>query len=64
MPYMPLVIAFAQKYEPKMGLGTLLAMMLPYSVVFAISWILLLAVWLLLGIPLGPWAFLTYPSLP
>ncbi len=61
MPYMPLVIAFAQKYEPKMGLGTLLAMMLPYSIAFAISWTLLLAVWLLLGIPLGPGAFLTYP---
>lgn len=61
MPYMPLVIAFAQKYEPKMGLGTLLAMMLPYSVAFAISWTLLLAVWLLLGIPLGPGASLTYP---
>ena len=64
MPYMPLVIAFAQKYEPKMGLGTLLAMMLPYSIAFAISWTLLLAVWLLLGIPLGPGAFLTYPPLP
>ena len=61
MPYMPLVIAFAQKYEPKMGLGTLLAMMLPYSIAFAISWTLLLAVWLLLGIPLGPGASLAYP---
>lgn len=61
MPYMPLVIAFAQKYDPKIGLGTLLAMMLPYSVAFAISWTLFLAIWLLLGIPLGPGAFLMYP---
>ncbi|MBI2358223.1 MAG: AbgT family transporter, partial [Deltaproteobacteria bacterium] len=45
MPYMPLIIAFAQKYEPKIGLGTLLAMMLPYSVAFALGWILLLAAW-------------------
>jgi aminobenzoyl-glutamate transport protein len=61
MPYMPLIIAFAQKYEPKIGLGTLLAMMLPYSVAFAIGWTLLLAIWLLFGIPLGPGASLTYP---
>jgi len=64
MPYMPLVIAFAQKYDPKIGLGTLLAMMLPYSVAFAVSWTLFLAIWLLLGIPLGPGAFLTYPPIP
>ena len=64
MPYMPLVIAFAQKYEPKMGLGTPLAMMLPYSIAFAISWIVLLALWLLFGIPLGPGASLTYHPLP
>lgn len=64
MPYMPLVIAFAQKYDPKIGLGTLLATMLPYSVAFAISWTLLLAIWLLLGIPLGPGAALTYPPVP
>jgi len=61
MPYMPLIIAFAQKYEPRIGLGTLMAMMLPYSVAFAIGWTLLLTVWLLLGIPLGPGASLIYP---
>jgi aminobenzoyl-glutamate transport protein len=62
MPYMPLIIAFAQKYDPKIGLGTLLAMMLPYSVAFAISWTLLLALWILLGIPLGPGATLIYTA--
>jgi aminobenzoyl-glutamate transport protein len=61
MPYMPLVIAFAQKYEPKIGLGTLLTLMLPYSVAFAIGWTLLLALWLLLGIPLGPGSGMVYP---
>lgn len=64
MPYMPLVIAFAQKYDPKIGLGTLLSIMLPYSVAFAIGWIVLLAVWLLLDIPLGPGASLIYPPIP
>jgi aminobenzoyl-glutamate transport protein len=62
MPYMPLVITFAQKYEPKIGLGSILALMLPYSIAFAFSWTLLLALWLLFGIPLGPGASLIYPS--
>lgn len=62
MPYMPLIITFAQKYQPKIGLGSILAMMLPYSIAFAVSWTILLALWLLLGIPLGPGVVLTYPS--
>jgi aminobenzoyl-glutamate transport protein len=61
MPYMPLVIAFAQKYQPRIGLGTLLTLMLPYSVAFAIGWTILLALWLLLGIPLGPGSGMVYP---
>jgi aminobenzoyl-glutamate transport protein len=61
MPYMPLIIAFAQKYEPRIGLGTLLTLMLPYSVAFAIGWTVLLAFWLLLGIPLGPGSGMVYP---
>jgi aminobenzoyl-glutamate transport protein len=61
MPYMPLIIACAQKYEPKLRLGTLLALMLPYSVAFALSWAVLLALWLALGLPLGPGAPLVYP---
>lgn len=64
MPYLPLIIAFAQKYQPKIGLGTLLAMMLPYSVAFTIGWSLLLVIWLIFGIPLGPGASLTYPAVP
>jgi aminobenzoyl-glutamate transport protein len=61
MPYMPLIIAFAQKYDPRIGLGTLLSLMVPYSVAFAIGWTLLLALWLFLGIPLGPGVSPTYP---
>jgi aminobenzoyl-glutamate transport protein len=60
MPYMPLVIAFAQKYEPKIGLGTLLTLMLPYSLAFAVGWTILLALWLFFGIPLGPGSGMVY----
>jgi aminobenzoyl-glutamate transport protein len=62
MPYMPLVIAFAQKYQERIGLGTLLTLMLPYSIAFAVGWALLLALWLLLGIPLGPGSAVFYPA--
>jgi aminobenzoyl-glutamate transport protein len=61
MPYMPLVIAFAQKYQPRIGLGTLMTLMLPYSVAFAIGWTIFLGLWLLLGIPLGPGSGMIYP---
>jgi aminobenzoyl-glutamate transport protein len=36
--------------------------MLPYSVAFLTMWALLLAVWLLLGLPLGPGAGLFLSS--
>ncbi len=56
MSYFALIIAFMQQYDKKAGLGTLIATMLPYSVVFLIVWTLLLVVWILLGLPLGPGA--------
>ncbi|MEO1272658.1 MAG: AbgT family transporter, partial [Myxococcota bacterium] len=54
MPYLPIIIVFAQKYDRKAGLGTLIAAMLPYSLAFALAWTVLFVAWLLLGIPLGP----------
>ncbi|HYC70482.1 MAG TPA: AbgT family transporter [Opitutaceae bacterium] len=56
MSYFPLILTFAQKYDPKAGIGTLIATMLPYSVVFLISWTLLLMAWIALGVPMGPGA--------
>ena len=53
-PYMIIVLALVQKYVKGSGMGTLIAMMLPYAVIFAIVWTILLVGWLLLGIPLGP----------
>ena len=60
MSFFALIIAFVQKYDPKAGIGTIIATMVPYSFVFLIAWILLLVVWLLLGIPLGPDAGIHY----
>lgn len=62
MPFFVLIVAFAQKYDKKAGIGTLMSTMLPYSLFFLVGWILLLIVWMLLGLPLGPGAPLTYPG--
>ena len=54
MPYFGVVVAFMQRHDSKAGMGTLLALMLPYSLCFIVSWSVLLAAWVGLGIPLGP----------
>jgi aminobenzoyl-glutamate transport protein len=54
MPYFGVVVAFVQKYDAKAGIGTLLAIMLPFSLLFLLCWSVLLAVWIMFGIPLGP----------
>lgn len=61
MQYFPVIIAFAQKYDRKAGIGTLVATMLPYSVVFLLGWGLFFAIWLATGLPFGPGAPVTYP---
>jgi aminobenzoyl-glutamate transport protein len=62
LPYFPIIIAFAKKYDPRIGLGTLISTMLPYSVAFGIIWVLMLSVWMLLGLPLGPDVNLYYTN--
>jgi aminobenzoyl-glutamate transport protein len=58
MTYFALIIAFMQRYQPGAGLGTLVATMLPYSVTFLVGWTLMLVVWILAGLPVGPGAAL------
>ncbi len=54
MPYFGIVVAFVQRYQPAAGVGTIVSLMLPYSVCFLLSWSILLAIWLTLSLPLGP----------
>jgi len=61
MSYFALIVAFAQKYDERYGIGTIVATMLPYSAAFLIIWTILLAVWMLLGLPTGPGAPLRLP---
>lgn len=54
MPYFALIVVFAQRYDKNAGVGTVVAMMLPYAVAVSIVWIALFLGWDLLGLPYGP----------
>jgi hypothetical protein len=54
MSYFALIVAFFERYDAKAGIGTVIATMLPYSLVFLLCWTALLLVWMALGLPLGP----------
>lgn len=58
MPYFALLVAFAQKYDKKIGIGTMISIMIPYSIAFAICWTILLFIWFTLKLPLGPGSFI------
>ena len=60
LPYFPLIIVFAQRYDKNAGIGSIVAIMLPFSVVFGIVSTLALVLWIFFGIPLGPEAPLEY----
>jgi aminobenzoyl-glutamate transport protein len=61
MSYFGLILAMAARYKKDLGMGTLIAMMLPYSMVFIIGWTILFYVWVfLLGMPVGPGAATYY----
>ena len=54
MSYFALVVAFAEKYDKKSGVGTLITTMVPYSIAFLIGWTILLIIWFIFNLPLGP----------
>ncbi|HQY90650.1 AbgT family transporter [Caldilinea sp.] len=54
MVYFPVIVAFAQRYDKKSGVGSLVALMLPVAAVVLVAWLALLILWFVLGIPLGP----------
>ena len=61
MPYFPLVVVYCQRYVKNTGIGTLTAMMLPYSMSFLILWTGFLLLYFAIGLPLGIQASYTYP---
>jgi aminobenzoyl-glutamate transport protein len=53
LPHFALVVGFAQRWQKDAGVGTVVAMMLPYSVATFVAWSILFLVWYLLGLPFG-----------
>lgn len=61
LPYFPLIVVFCQKYVKASGIGTLLALMLPYSITLLVLWTAFLIGFWALGIPLGYGSTYVYP---
>lgn len=61
MPYFPLIVVYAQRYVKTTGIGTMISLMLPYSLSFLACWSVLLLVYWGLGVPLGLQARYAYP---
>jgi len=63
MSYFGLILAWAARYNRQIGIGTLIATMLPYTIFFFIFWVALFYVWVFaLGLPVGPGAGTYYPG--
>ena len=53
-PYFPLALGWVREYRKDAGIGTLIRLLLPYAIFTGIAWIILLLIWYLIGIPIGP----------
>ncbi len=63
MSYFGLILAVATRYKKDLGIGTMIATMLPYSIAFLIGWVALFYIWVfVLGLPVGPGAPTHYPA--
>jgi aminobenzoyl-glutamate transport protein len=54
MAYFPLIVVFAKRYDKSSGIGTVIALMLPYFAALTVVWTLFFVAWHVLGIPWGP----------
>lgn len=53
MSYFALIVTYAQRYDERNGIGTIISLMIPYTVVFMVVWAIMMTIWMLLGIPVG-----------
>jgi aminobenzoyl-glutamate transport protein len=60
MSYFPLILVFCRRWDKSMGVGSLLALMLPYGLSFMVAGIAMTAAWVVLDLPLGPGATVYY----
>jgi len=59
-PYLVIILVFMRRFAPRSGIGTLVAMMIPYALVFTAVWLVMLVVWIAAGWELGPAGPLVY----
>ena len=53
MSYFALIVTYAQKYDEKNGIGTIISLMIPYTTIFMIVWVIMMSLWIWIGIPVG-----------
>ena len=53
MSYFALIVTYAQNYDEKNGIGTIISLMIPYTFIFLLAWAVMITIWMLLGIPVG-----------
>ncbi|GEN89165.1 AbgT family transporter [Oceanobacillus sp. FSL W8-0428] len=53
-PYLIMVLGFMKRYDKRSGLGSIISTMIPYTIALMVGWILLMIVWFLLDLPIGP----------
>lgn len=54
MPFFAIVLTLAERYDKTIGIGSLVSMMMPYSVVLLLCWTIFMVAWILIGLPIGP----------
>jgi aminobenzoyl-glutamate transport protein len=54
LPYLAIILGYAQEYDVRARTGTVMAYMLPYSLIGGAVWIVFLLLWTYLGLPMGP----------
>ena len=64
MSYFPLILTFAQRWDPRFGLGSLMSTMLPYAGSFLVAGLTMVALWVALELPLGPGVGVHYSPPP
>jgi len=55
-PYFPILLGFLRRYDEDAGIGTVMAMTLPFTLVFGLVWIVQIIVYMIFKLPLGPGA--------
>ena len=53
MSYFALIVTYAQRYYEKYGIGTIISLMIPYTLIFLLAWIVIITIWVFAGFPLG-----------